>query len=668
MLRLSPFAILSLTMSAGVASAHFVGEEEATLRGGSTDGSAGESVSMDASGTRVVVGEPRADAPSFGLARGELSVWVRSGRSWSLEQRLGVTGAGHALLGTSVAIDASGTRVAAGAIGGDGVVYVFARSGATWSVETILAPPVAGIRGRFGASVAMDGAGSRLLIGSPWSEEVFVFDRMGASWSRSATLTVSAPSTARLGEAVALAPDGSRAALGAPLRRAVYVFAWDGSAWGLEQELRPAPFRSDLGASVAIDDSATRLIAGAPGSNEALVFVRAGTTWTREETLSHTGGEFGDAVAIDATGSHVVVGAPTATSINGRAFAFVRSAGVWAPDGETRGGTGFSQEYGRSADMAGDATRIVLGAPVMGTGRAVVYPRVGETCIDGSTCITGHCVDGVCCDRPCGDVCASCVSSETRSIDGHCNPYRGAIARTLVCRAAAGVCDAEETCSDLQEVCPRDRALAAGTVCRAADGDCDEPERCDGTAFECPADALLPAGVLCRSGTGACDPQETCDGVSAGCPPDALASGGTVCRAATGAPCDVAEVCDGAGVACPEDLPMCMDAGAPDGGLVDAGPASDAGTASDAGLAADGSVSSDAGAALDAGSDAAAPALDAGPPTDAGEVVPDSAGCSCRAAPRGLRPSPWLALLVLVGWRGWRGKRRKASCPAGLGM
>ena len=49
-------------------------------------------------------------------------------------------------------------------------------------------------------------------------------------------------------------------------------------------------------------------------------------------------------------------------------------------------------------------------------------------------------------------------------------------------RAAAGGCDAQETCSGGSDACPVDGFVANGTVCRAAAGVCDAQETCTGSS------------------------------------------------------------------------------------------------------------------------------------------------------------------------------------------
>ncbi|TMB40671.1 MAG: hypothetical protein E6J55_20745 [Deltaproteobacteria bacterium] len=119
-----------------------------------------------------------------------------------------------------------------------------------------------------------------------------------------------------------------------------------------------------------------------------------------------------------------------------------------------------------------------------------------------------------------------------------------------LCRASAGACDPDETCTGTSTTCPADAKTPAGTVCRPGAGPCDIAESCDGVDNACPPDLFQPPTTECRPSAGVCDPAENCTGVSAACPPDAKST--AVCRPAAGA-CDVAESCDGVNNGCPAD-------------------------------------------------------------------------------------------------------------------
>lgn len=70
----------------------------------------------------------------------------------------------------------------------------------------------------------------------------------------------------------------------------------------------------------------------------------------------------------------------------------------------------------------------------------------GEACTNSTSCVTGHCTDGVCCDEACGGTCEACSAA------GHCEaiPYG----------------QPDDTCSEIQ-LCDSDGSckLALGKIC-----------------------------------------------------------------------------------------------------------------------------------------------------------------------------------------------------------
>ena len=103
-------------------------------------------------------------------------------------------------------------------------------------------------------------------------------------------------------------------------------------------------------------------------------------------------------------------------------------------------------------------TRYLIAGGVSGTttlGSAQLYDAsFGLSCTSNTQCVTGFCVNGVCCDTACNGGCGAC------NLTGKVG-----------------------TCS----------AIASGTVCRASTGTCDVAETCNGTALTCPTDGFQPS-------------------------------------------------------------------------------------------------------------------------------------------------------------------------------
>lgn len=91
-----------------------------------------------------------------------------------------------------------------------------------------------------------------------------------------------------------------------------------------------------------------------------------------------------------------------------------------------------------------------------------------------------------------------------------CTPLCQLVTAGTSCRAAAGVCDAEEVCDGASGFCPVDVRVPAATSCRGAADACDVEELCDGTNVACPADARLPDG----DADGVCDAIDHCPAIA----------------------------------------------------------------------------------------------------------------------------------------------------------
>lgn len=158
-------------------------------------------------------------------------------------------------------------------------------------------------------------------------------------------------------------------------------------------------------------------------------------------------------------------------------------------DGGTGGSTGAAGSTG-----AGGAT---------GTGGSPPPPGKanGDACSLGAECVTGHCVDGACCESDCRTACHSCGLADSR---GLCRPV------------AAGLPDPRAMCSDKGPASCQTTGLCgvagdcavypAGTACGV--GDCADmgktavPARvCDGTGkCEAPGKIKCPEQTTCVAG------------------------------------------------------------------------------------------------------------------------------------------------------------------------
>jgi hypothetical protein len=332
------------------------------------------------------------------LALAAVLLLALPGGAHALEQRLVASdGADGDGFGRSVAIEGD-TAVVGAPTGPDyrGAVYVFTRSGDSWTQSAKLTASDRESGGRIGSSLAIDG--DTIVAGAPdiGPGAAYTFERTGAGWTQSAKLTASDGAGAdQLGYSVAI--DGDTIVAGAdPTGVApdppgsVYTFARTGPAERTETAKLTASDGEGLGASVAIDGDT--IVAGAPASRtaaprrpgSAYTFERTGAGWTQSAKLTASDGtaldDLGSSVAVD--GDTIVAGASGDGA--GAVYTFARTgaaartetAKLTAADGEASDSLGWSVAVGGDAIVAGAPHAIVAGAP-LGSGSVYTFARTG---------------------------------------------------------------------------------------------------------------------------------------------------------------------------------------------------------------------------------------------------------------------------------------------------
>jgi hypothetical protein len=266
----------------------------------------------------------------------------------------------------------------------------------------------------FGTSVALSGDGNTLAVGAPGEDgsasnsgAVYVFTRSGGSWSQqgSPIKATSPAANDRFGSAVALSNDGNTLAVGAPGRNAdagsAYVFVRSGISW-TEEDNRTASNAGagdQFGTSVALSNDGNTLAVGAPFENSsvtginqpsdeladdsgaAYVFVRSVATWSQEAFVKASNTDeqdnFGRAVVLSNDGNTLAVGAPgedSADSANqndetalssGAAYVYFRSGTAWdlTPPAYIKASNPDAQDaFGHSLALSGDGSTLAVGA------------------------------------------------------------------------------------------------------------------------------------------------------------------------------------------------------------------------------------------------------------------------------------------------------------------
>lgn len=333
--------------------------------------------SVALSGDTLVVGTPFEDSRATGIngdeadngmfSSGAVYVFVRNGATWTQQAyvKASNTGSGAhfgfsvAVSGDTLVVGAPGERSGSVADPSDesainaGAVYVFERSGTTWSEQAYLKASNIGTGDLFGWSVALSGdtlaAGATGegsgIVGDPsdnsaqQSGAAYVFVRNGTNWTQQAYIKASNPdANDEFGTSIALS--GDTLAVGAPFEDsaatgiggnaadnsasssgAAYIFARSGTTWSQQAYIKASNTDAidQFGASIALfgnmlavgapyESSAATGVGGNQASNSALrsgavyVFVSDGTNWTQQAYIKASNTDpndmFGGSVAL----------------------------------------------------------------------------------------------------------------------------------------------------------------------------------------------------------------------------------------------------------------------------------------------------------------------------------------------------------------------------------
>jgi hypothetical protein len=268
--------------------------------------------------------------------------------------------------------------------GAAGAAWVYVRTGSSWTEQQKIPLPTDGGNGSlFGMSIALSSDGNTALIGSSVagpsqnSGAVWVFTRSGSTWTEQQEITSPDGST-EFGFRVALSNDGATAAI-ADLNNdgdlaGVYVYAKSGGTWSQQQKLSQASDQFLFGVSLALSGDGNTLVAGdtsngSGGAGDYRVFVRSGTTWSRQAILALPNGDGpGHNAALSGDGNTVVVTGNTAT------YVYVRGGSAWS-----------EVQTLTHADGSSVASNNEAGALVLSASGAVVFVNGSDSSSTGPT-------------------------------------------------------------------------------------------------------------------------------------------------------------------------------------------------------------------------------------------------------------------------------------------
>ncbi|HEX5224379.1 MAG TPA: FG-GAP repeat protein [Solirubrobacteraceae bacterium] len=315
--------------------------------------------------------------------------------------------AGLSHFGRGVALSADGNTAVVGAPHDDaevGSAWIFVRSGGGWSQQAKLSVPTSEESNFFGRGVAISGDGSTAVVGDPGNATrvgaAWVFVRSSTTWSLQAKLTGTGEvGPGQFGRSVALSDDGALALVGgyADGQRAgaAWTFTRTGAKWSqLGSKLTATAAGEEgpglFGRGVALSSDGTTALIGASndahGTGAAWAYSRGASGWEQQGPKltgagESGGGQFGEAVALSGDGSRALVGGPNDAGEAGAAWAFARTGGIWAPDGEKLlGGEQVAPSaFGYSVALSADGATALVGGFTDGSRRGAAWAFSHET-------------------------------------------------------------------------------------------------------------------------------------------------------------------------------------------------------------------------------------------------------------------------------------------------
>ncbi|OYZ17508.1 MAG: hypothetical protein B7Y39_15125 [Bdellovibrio sp. 28-41-41] len=368
----------------------------------------GSAVALSEDKLTLAIGVPYDDTDEKGAnfvsGAGAVFIYTRSTTSvpWVLQQKILATGTnarvGNDNFGSNLSLSQNTLAVAtinqsydengANPIGNAGAVYVFTRTGTTWTQQQKLVATGTNARlanDHFGSSLSL--SEDTLAVGASEQDydenggvlvtdagAVFIFTRTGTTWTQQQKIVASGLNArvASDGFGYKLSLSGETLAVGAGYQDydenganmlmssgAAYVFTRSSSVWTQQQKIVSSGANARLvndhfGNSISLYENT--LVVGAPdqdydenggnmqsGAGTVFVFTRTGTTWTQQQKIVASGtnarlanDHFGSSISL--YGNTLVAGAPAqdydenggflATDA-GAIFVFTRTGTTW---------------------------------------------------------------------------------------------------------------------------------------------------------------------------------------------------------------------------------------------------------------------------------------------------------------------------------------------------
>ena len=457
----------------------------------------GHSMSLSGDGRTLALGAPREASSATGIngnqadnsapGAGAVYVFYRSAAGWAQQAYIKASNAQQEdVFGWTVELSNDGNTLAVSAIEDDspatgingsqgdhptlgsafgaGAVYVFTRTGTTWTQQAYIKASDVGERDNFGKTLAMSADGNTLAVGAMYEDSnatgingddtdnsaqdagaVYLFTRSGTTWSQEAYIKASNTEFFDFfGTSISLSADGNTLAVGAEGEAstatgiggnqadnlasgagAVYVFTRSGTTWSQESYIKASNTEMNdyFGAEVALSSDGSTLavvaryerssatgIDGDQADNSlgdagaAYIFARSGSSWVQQAYIKPSAIDisdyFGSSIAINSDGTTLVISATgersNATNIDGddtnnsssdagAAYHFTRTGTTWSQYSYVKAPNTQSFDwFGFQVDLSDDGLTLAISAREEDSGATGVGGNQGDNSVGGS--------------------------------------------------------------------------------------------------------------------------------------------------------------------------------------------------------------------------------------------------------------------------------------------
>ena len=186
-----------------------------------------------------------------------------------------------------------------------------------------------------GSSVSMNAVGDRIAVGARWKDvngmnrgQVRLYQLNGANWTQLGGNIDGEAASDEFGSSISMNAVGDRIVIGAPRNDgngadsgSVRIYSWNGSDWALMGiEINGNSSNDRFGTSVSMNAAGDKIAIGAPNndqngadSGQVRLYQWDGANWTQLGTNINgeaAGDQFGASVSMNAVGGRVAIGAP----------------------------------------------------------------------------------------------------------------------------------------------------------------------------------------------------------------------------------------------------------------------------------------------------------------------------------------------------------------------